>query len=107
NYYGDDYQLHEPGDGTASFSWEASLAEAGTYDVAAWWTAAADRAADAPFTVHTRDGDRTVRVDQRASGSQWVSLGAHDFDAGPARATLADTASGVVIADAVRFRQRR
>jgi hypothetical protein len=75
----------------------------------AWGPAAPDRATNAPYTVHARDGARAVRVDQRQRGSRWVPLGTFAFDAGTARVVLgagAD-ADGVVIADAVRFREAR
>jgi hypothetical protein len=75
--------------------------------VEAWWTAAADRATDAPYTVQARDGARVVRVNQREGGSDWASLGRFEFDAGAAQVTLTDGADGVVVAGAVRFRQVR
>jgi hypothetical protein len=104
-YYGDAYQVAEAGTGAAAYTWEAPLPTAGAYEVLAWWPEARDRATDAPYTVHARDGARTVRVDQRNRGSRWVSLGTFAFEAGPARVVLSDDANGVVVADAVRFRQ--
>lgn len=106
-YHDTGYLYHEPGDGSGVYTWQAQLPEAGTYEVAAWWTAAQDRATNAPYTVHARDGARTIRVNQREDGAAWVSLGELPFTAGPVRVTLSDDADGVVIADAIRFRQRR
>jgi hypothetical protein len=105
-YYGDGYQVAEPGSG-GTLTWELDLPRAGRYELLAWWPEAADRATDAPFTVHARDGARTVRTNQRDRGSLWVPLGTFAFDAGPARVTLAADADGVVIADAVRLREAR
>jgi hypothetical protein len=101
------YLIHEPGDGHGIHTWRAELPEAGTYEVAAWWTAAEDRATNAPYTVNARDGAHTVRMNQREGGSAWVSLGEFPVAAGPVSVTLSDDADGVVVADAIRFRQRR
>jgi hypothetical protein len=106
-YHDTGYLYHERGDGTGVYTWQAQLPEAGTYEVAAWWTSAQDRATDAPYTVVARDGAHTVQVNQRDRGAAWVSLGEFPFAAGPARVSLSDDADGVVVADAVRFRQRR
>lgn len=103
-YYGEAYQIHESGDGTSSYVWEADLFEPGLYEVFAWWTAAVDRSTEATFRVFASDGVHAFQANQRTQGARWVSLGAYAFDAGPARVTLKDDSSGVVIADAVRFR---
>jgi len=106
DYYGDAYQVHAAGDGSAAYTWEADLFEPGAYEVFAWWTEAADRASNAPYVVFARDGAHVVRASQRERGSQWVSLGTYAFAAGPARVVLSDGADGVVIADAIRFLKR-
>ncbi|MCZ9338287.1 xanthan lyase, partial [Streptomyces sp. TRM76130] len=72
----------------------------GLYQVAVWYTAATNRAPDAPFTVHHADGSAVVRVDQRVGGSQWVVLGSYRFTADqPVTVELSDDADGYVIAD--------
>jgi hypothetical protein len=106
-YHDTGYLYHERGDGTGVYTWQAQLPESGTYEVAAWWTSAQDRATNAPYTVVARDGSHTVRVDQRENGAAWVSLGEFPFAAGPGRVSLSADANGVVVADSVRFRQRR
>jgi hypothetical protein len=106
-YHNTGYLYHDAGDGQGVYTWHARLPEAGTYEVAAWWTAADDRATNAPYTVHASDGVHTVRVNQREGGAAWVRLGEFPFAAGSVRVTLRDDADGVVVADAVRFRQRR
>ncbi|MBI2954706.1 MAG: N-acetylmuramoyl-L-alanine amidase [Chloroflexi bacterium] len=106
-YYGDSYQVHSAGDGTATYTWEVDLIEAGQFEVFGWWTSAADRSTNAPYTVYARDGAHPVRVSQQSQGARWVSLGTYYFDKGPGRVRLSDDADGVVIADAVRFREKR
>jgi len=88
---------------SASLRWAAYLPEAGTMTVRARWSAAADRAAAATYTIQAADGAHVVTVDQRSRGGEWVSLGSFSFAAGqPAIVTLGGTA-GTLSADAVWF----
>ncbi|MFE9611214.1 hypothetical protein [Streptomyces sp. NPDC006012] len=107
-YYGDNYRTHPASTGGAGVRWRSDVPVSGTYQVAVWYTAASNRASDAPYTVHHAGGAGVVRVDQRERGSQWVSLGDFRFTAGqPATVELSDAADGYVIADAVRLVVRR
>ena len=88
---------------SASLRWAAYLPEAGTMQVRARWSAAADRAPTATYTIQAADGAHVVTVDQRSRGGEWVSLGSFSFAAGtPAIVTLGGTA-GSLSADAVWF----
>ena len=83
------------------------LPKAETRTVEVHWTAASDRSSSAPFVMFNAQGQRlgTVKVDQRANGSNWVSLGKFSFTAGWNKVVLSRwTSSGVVVADAVRVR---
>jgi hypothetical protein len=83
----------------------------GTYRVSATWTASADRASDAPFTV--LNGITTlasVRVNQRLApadlsdhGAMWEDLGTFTISAGTLTVRLSNVANGNVIADAIRL----
>lgn len=81
--------------------------QARCYAVQAWWTAAADRAASAPFIAMNGNGVEVGRayVDQRSSGARWVDLGVWPFTAGWNEILLSrwTTAGAYVIADAVRL----
>ncbi len=97
--------------------WAAHLPEAGTMTVYARWSATADRAANATYTIDAADGRHLVTVDQRSRGGEWVALGSYSFASGQAAiVTLsgaadafggaADTlsgAAGTLSADAVWF----
>ena len=83
-------------------SWASNLSAAGPYRVYARWTAHANRASDAGYTVHHRGGDSTIVVNQRQNGTEWQLLGTFDLD-GSSFVTLTDRANGNVIADAVYF----
>jgi len=75
--------------------------------VAAWWTAAGDRAPSAPFVMFNASGTNlgTVNANQQINGGKWNSLGTFNFTAGWNKVVLSRwTASGnVVVADAVRI----
>ena len=89
----------------AEFQFHLSKAE--TRTVEAYWPAASDRSASAPFVMFDAQGKRlgTVKVDQRSNGSRWVTLGKFAFTAGWNKVVLSRwTSSGVVVADAVRVR---
>jgi hypothetical protein len=102
--YGADYRYHLPGSGNAVATWSFTVPAAGQYEAFAWWSVSSNRATNAPYTTQHRDGLSTVRVNQRQTGGQWVSLGSHLFDAAtPYGITLTDDADGYVIADAVRL----
>lgn len=101
--YGGSYRPHAPGKG-ATFTWKLSVPEAGDYDVYVHYTAATDRATNAPYTIHYSGGQTiTKRVNQRINGGQWVHLGSYPFDQGMSPIVLSDDADGYVIADAVKL----
>ena len=84
------------------------LPEGGSRTVEAWWTAGSNRSAGAPFMAFNASGSKlgTTYVDQRASGSRWVTLGTWSFSPGWNKVVLSRWAAegSVVIADAVRVR---
>lgn len=105
-FYGESYRTHAAGDGSSVVRWRPEVPVSGVYQVSVWYTAHSNRASNAPFVVRHVSGSTTVRVDQRAGGGRWVSLGRFQFAAGSAASTasveLSDGADGYVIADAVR-----
>ncbi|MEV0719291.1 exo-alpha-sialidase [Asanoa sp. NPDC050611] len=109
-YYGSNYLSRAPGTGANEVRWRPALPGDGAYEVLVSYAPASNRATDAPYTVTHADGTDVVRVDQRVPGQPeprgglWVSLGVFPFAAGiDGSVSLRDTASGYVIADAVRF----
>jgi autotransporter-associated beta strand protein len=88
---------------SASLRWAAHLPESGTMRIHARWTATADRAPEALYTIDAVDGSHPVVVDQRLQGGQWVSLGDFSFAPGqPVVVTLAGQ-TGTLSADAIWF----
>lgn len=109
-YYGGNYHSRAAGTGASVVRWRPALPSDSQYEVRVSYTAASNRASNAPYTVHHAGGSTTVAVDQQvrgvpeARGGEWISLGVFDFDAGiNGRVELSDAANGVVIADAVKF----
>lgn len=91
--------------GASTVKWTPSLPNAGRYGVEIRYIAASGNASAVPVEIRT--GNEVVRwsLDQRYTGSQWVSLGQYDFNAGSSGAVVLSNAgtSGWVSADAVRF----
>ena len=104
-FYGLGYQEAAPGQHAATFRWQLSVPEDGTYRVQASWTEAPDRSIQAVYTVSQGGqplGDATVS--QQEPGGQWRTL--LDIPLGasvPCIVELAGAADGVVVADAIRL----
>ena len=98
------------GTGAAAASWTFAVAP-GTYEVAATWGPAANRATNAPYSV--RDGAQTldtVRVNQQQSaadfqdqGAGWHVLGVFEISSEQLIVQLTNDANGFVMADAIRI----
>jgi len=84
-------------------TWTLPVESAGRYAVYARWTAHANRATDATYTVHHAGGQTPVTVNQQQHGGSWQPLGSFDFEPGEARISLTDQANGYVIADAIKL----
>jgi hypothetical protein len=103
-YYGANYHYHTAASGTDTFTWTITITTPGTYEVFARWTQNPSRAPDATYTIYHDSGSIDVVVDQRSNGGTWVSLGTYDFDGtGVEKVELVQSASGIVIADAILF----
>jgi len=108
-YYGINYCSDgNTGQGTKSVQYSPNFPMSGSYEVFARWTALSNRASNVPIDIITPTGTTTVVVNQQATGSQWVSLGVYDFNAGSGGSVLIRNtgANGYVIADAVRFTKK-
>lgn len=104
-YYGSNYHARSTEAISDPATWTVSLPSSGSYRVDAWWTAAANRAASAPYIVYHSGGSTTVNKNQQANGGSWQSLGTFSFNAGSNEVKLScwTTAGFFVIGDAVRF----
>ncbi|MFY9314815.1 MAG: hypothetical protein WAO95_04560 [Burkholderiales bacterium] len=100
-YYGANYQTHAAGTGANVFTWSLNVANAGTYEVYARWTAHPNRATNAKYTVNHASGSSVATVNQEQQSGTWVLLGTYSFNAGGTTITLSDEANDYVIADAV------
>ncbi|NBE85122.1 golvesin C-terminal-like domain-containing protein [Micromonospora rubida] len=104
--YGADYRFADPVQSSDVAWYRVNVPAAGSYRIDAWWPANAGYNSATPYIVATTAGNRTVQVDQRATGGQWRSLGTFALPAGDANRVGVSrwtTAAGLVIADAVRF----
>jgi RHS repeat-associated protein len=103
-FYGTNFQYYAAGGGANTFTWFAPITQAGRYKVYARWTVHANRATNAPYTVHHDGGTTTVQVNQEGSNGVWVPLGSYNLTPGAGhKVVLSNNANEYVIADAVRF----
>lgn len=83
--------------------WTPALSAGGDYEVYARWTAHANRATDATYTIHHAGGETAVVVNQQQDAGQWNLLGTFTLNASGSDVELTDQANGIVVADTVRF----
>ncbi len=87
-------------------TWQLRTPVSGHYEISVWYPESSNRASDSPFTVHHRDGQETIRIDQRFNGGRWIVLGTYPFTGGSGTVTLTNVGisdtSKLVVADAVR-----
>ena len=102
-YIGLDYRVRAAGTAGDTFTWTPDITEPGEYEVYAWWTASSNRSSNATFTVYHDDDASPVVKDQKTQGCSWVLLGVFDFDGVNDYVELAQSPTGYVIADAVRW----
>jgi FAD dependent oxidoreductase len=107
-FVGDGY-LHDGGkhDATARVRFVPKLPRDGKYEVRLFSTPNPNRATNALVAIHSLDGDRTVRVDQRRVTKEGapIVVGTYPFAEGDQGwvEIRGDGADGHVIADAVQF----
>lgn len=77
-------------------------APAGQYEVYAMWTANANRATNATYTITHAQGVTQAPVNQQLNGSAFNLLGTFNLN-GSSTITLSDQANGYVIADAIQL----
>jgi murein DD-endopeptidase MepM/ murein hydrolase activator NlpD len=105
--YGADYRFASPNTTTGDAAWfSATIAAAGSHKVEVWYPADAGYNDQTPFVVATTGGNQSIKVNQRANGGKWVTLGTFALAAGTYNVVgVSRWTSGVgyVVADAVRI----
>ncbi len=100
---GPNFRYKAAGTGTATHTWTPTLPSEQQYNVYAYWRATANRATNAPFTIHHSGGSTAVAVNQQINGGTWNLLGTFTMAPGQNhRIVLTDNANGEVAADAVQ-----
>ena len=88
-------------------TWTPDIQTAGMYDVYEWHCddPNSDHATNAPFTVKSDDGAKTIMVNLRNNTGKWNLLGTFKFAAGTGGnvSLSSSNADGNVLADAVKF----
>jgi hypothetical protein len=112
--YAGDLHFATAGDGSKTATWTFEGLTPGVYEIAATWTAHANRATDATYVVRDVQAGMdllTTKVNQEeapgsfeASGTDWEYLGTYlEVTGTVVTVTLSNDADGYVIADAVRL----
>jgi predicted Zn-dependent protease len=106
-----EYRFAASGTGSATATWSYTNLTPGTYDVQVSWSANANRADDAPYSIY--DGTtliKTVLVNQQVApvgtaygGVTYLDLGTVTISGGTLKIVLSNDADGYVIADATRI----
>jgi hypothetical protein len=94
------------GAAASTATWTPDIKIAGMYDVYEWHgdDPNSDHASNAPFTVKSDDGTKTILVNLRSNNGKWNLLGTFKFAAGKGgNVSVSSKADGNVLADAVKF----
>jgi len=104
NYGGGAYWTEAAGKGepARTATWRSDNPLIGKYRVSIWYGGldAGGLATDAPFTVVSREGSKTFRIDHTQGGGAWRELGVFED---PLHVRLTNEAGGRILVDAVRF----
>jgi hypothetical protein len=89
----------------ASLTYQPPLPQDGLYNVYGWWPSGKDFASNAPLLIRHSEGNKTLKINQRETGGNWVLLGSYRFRKGfGVSLTLSNgQADGTVAADAFKF----
>ncbi|MGM0488578.1 MAG: choice-of-anchor D domain-containing protein [Planctomycetota bacterium] len=107
--YDGKYRYRAPGSGAQKSIWTFSNLTPGEYEVFTTWTPHGNRATNAPYTISSGTGQKTIRVNQEAApennkqsqGVPFQRLGSIVVDAeGTLTVTLSNDANEYVVADA-------
>jgi hypothetical protein len=102
-YYGTQFVNDGNQDKSKSVQFNLNLPHTGTYDVSVWYPAAANNASNVPVTITGSNGSKTVTVNERQNGGQWVDLGSYAFGTTGSVTFKTIGTNGLVVVDAVRF----
>jgi murein DD-endopeptidase MepM/ murein hydrolase activator NlpD len=105
--YGADYRFANPDTTASDVAWyQSTIAAAGSHLVEVWYPSDAGYNDSTPFIVNTTAGAVHIRVNQRANGGRWNTLGTYNLAAGSydvVGISRWTSGTGYVIADAIRL----
>ena len=100
--YGADYKWHSTQAISDTASWTINVANAGNYDISAWWPAGTNRSQTAGYHL---PNDAVVTKNQQTSGGAWNLLGTIGLGSGNQTTLLScwTTSGFIVVADAIKY----
>jgi hypothetical protein len=108
-YIGDGYAHDlDNGKGEKSLTFQPDLPQSGKYEVRLAYVPGGNRSAEAPVTVFSADGEKTIKVNERETppiDGRFISLGQFRFESNGQGFVIVsnEETKGHVIADAVQF----
>jgi hypothetical protein len=106
-FYGSNYLFADTQPVSDAANFEFFLNGASARKIEIWYTAGANRSAQAPVVAFDAQGKNlgTVKVNEQVGGKAWTDVGTFNFTAGWNKIALSryTTAGSVVIADAIRI----
>lgn len=106
NDYLGDMQWTAAGKGERKVTWIPDLPAGGDYEVFVWYGPDNnnDRATNAPYSVHHKNGSETFRKNLKQGVGKWEKLGVFTFEKGKkGSVVMTNDADGFLAADAVKF----
>jgi N-acetylmuramoyl-L-alanine amidase len=104
--YGTNYRFRSAASGTSdAATFTANVAQAGKFNVYAWWPQGANRSSSVPHVITTSGGNLTVNVNQQINGGAFRLLASPNLNSGTntIKVSVWTSAAGVCMADAVKW----
>jgi hypothetical protein len=89
--------------GGDTYTYKFNLAAPGEYQVFARWTEWSNRRTSVPYDIIHSGGTRTIKVNQRQNGGQWIKLGTTWNFGSTATIRIRSLGSGTTSADAIKI----
>ena len=106
NAYGANYRWHLAQAVTDEAVFTANLPNSGSWQVWCWFTDGPNRCTATPYLISKSTGTATIHMNQTGNGGKWILLYTGSMNAGVNTVRVScNVASGVVVADAVKWVQ--
>ena len=103
-YYNVGYKTAAKGDGSSKATWKFTLPVTGSYNLYFYYTAATNRASNAPVVIKNNGSQiATYSLNQQINGKVFFKIGSFSMSPGSLEVVLTNGGNGYSIADAVKL----